>query len=185
MLEKWRDVDGFPGYRVSNLGRVKGPRKNSLKLVDGGQGYLKVTLSNNGKHMDKRVNRLVAQAFLPNPENLPVVMHRDNDRSNNRVDNLAWGTYSENNQWMHTCGRHPTNISDEDREKAYKIRRSPVKSINLDTLEERFFDSQHDAARSLGVSQQHIWGVLNGHRRSTGGYRFEYMAKGGHDDARK
>lgn len=182
MAEEWRDVDGFDGYKISNAGRVKGIRKNILKPVDGGQGYLKVTLSKNGKHIDKRINRLVAEAFLPNPNSLPLVMHLDNNRANNQVENLSWGTYSENNQYMHDCNRHPLTLTDEDREKAYSKRRSPIKAINTITGEELFFISQHDASRQLNVSQQHIWGVLNGYRRSTGGYYFEYLNKGDNYD---
>lgn len=178
-MEEWRDIDGFPGYQISNMGRAKGPRKENLKLVEESNGYLKITLSRNGKHTDKRINRLVAQEFLPNPDNFPIVMHIDNNRKNNNVENLAWGSYSENNQWMHTCGRHPLTLTDEDREKAYAARRSPVKAINVSTSEELFFDSQHDAARALGISQQHIWGVLNGYRKTSGGYRFEYTEKRG------
>ena len=98
-------------------------------------------------------------------------------RKNNSVDNLEWGTFSENNQWMHDCGRHPMTLTDEMREKAYAARRTAVKSTNVKTGEGRHFESQHDAARALGVSQQHIWGVLNGLRRSTGGYTFAYSDK--------
>ena len=113
-MEEWREVEGYPGYMISNLGNARGPRKEYLKLVDGGQGYTKITLSKNGKHVDKRINRLVAQAFIPNPENLPVVMHKDNDRANNRVDNLAWGTHSENNifgEFLTATEERPEDIS--------------------------------------------------------------------------
>lgn len=176
-MEVWKKIDGFPGYKVSNKGNVSGPRKKCLKLVDGGQGYLKVTLSRFGKHVDKRVNRLVAQAFLPNPGNLPIVMHLDNKRSNNQVENLAWGTHKENNHWCSVCGRHADGLTDEIRKRGNAARSVPVIAINCYTGEEIYFKSQHDAARELGLSQQHIWGVLNGHRNSTGGYRFEYAGR--------
>lgn len=182
MRENWIEIKNFPGYSISDKGRVKGVRKNILKPVDGGQGYLKVTLSKNGKHTDKRINRLVAEAFLPNPNSLPLVMHIDNNRSNNNVENLSWGTYSENNQYMYDCKRHLLNLTDETREKAYMKRRSPVKATNIITGENFIFVSQHDAARQLNVSQQHIWGVLNGYRKSTRGYYFEYLNKGDSDD---
>lgn len=176
-MEEWREIDDFPGYFVSDEGRVRGRRKSILKEVDGGQGYLKVTLSKNGEHTDKRINRLVAEAFLDNPNELPVVMHLDNNRKNNNVNNLRWGTVSENNQWMHDCGRHPLTLTDEDREKAYRKRRAPIKAINTLTNDVHVFCSQHEASRNLGVSQQHIWGVLNNHRKTTGGYKFEYLDK--------
>lgn len=147
MRENWIEIKNFPGYSISDKGRVKGVRKNILKPVDGGQGY-----------------------FL------------DNNRSNNNVENLSWGTYSENNQYMYDCKRHPLNLTDETREKAYMKRRSPVKAINIITGENFIFVSQHDAARQLNVSQQHIWGVLNGYRKSTRGHYFEYLNKGDSDD---
>lgn len=176
-MEKWKTIKDWPGYSVSARGNMRGPRAEKLKLVETEDGYLKVTLCANGKRQDKRVNRLVAEAFIPNPENYSLVMHLDNDRKNNNVDNLAWGTHSENNQYMYDCDRHPINLTDNAREKAYSIRRAPVKAINIDTGDIISYVSQHEAARQLGVSQQHIWGVLNGHRRSTGGYRFEYAEK--------
>lgn len=174
-MERWRDIPDFPGYSVSTYGNIRGRRGYVLKPIMNADGYLKVTLvRGDGKHVDKRINRLVAEVFIPNPLNLPVVMHDDNDRMNNHVSNLSWGTYAENNQYMYDCGRHSITLTDYGREKAMQKRRSPVYAINVLTNEQTYFNSQHDAARALGVSQQHIWGVLNGYRRTTGGYRFEY-----------
>lgn len=104
-------------------------------------------------------------------------MHLDNNPENNHIDNLQWGTYAENNKYMWDCGRHPVTLTDDDREKAYEIRRTPIIAINCLTGERIYFISQHEAARQLNVSQQHIWGVLNGYRRTTGGYTFEYTDK--------
>lgn len=172
--ERWKPITGFPGYYVSTFGRIYGYQNKMLNQVLTENGYYKVTLCRSGKHIDKRVNRLVAEAFIPNPNNLPIVMHLDNDRTNNYVDNLSWGTYSENNKYMYECNRHPGTMTDEVRKKAFAVTRRPVISINMKTGERNRFISQHEAARNLNVSQQHIWGVLNGYRRSTGGYIFEY-----------
>ena len=182
MDERWKTIRYFPRYWISTHGRIYGPgrggRGQFLKPVLQ-NGYLKVTLTHSGTHVDKRVNRLVADAFIPNPYDLPVVMHLDNDPLNNHVSNLAWGTYSENNQYIWDCGRHPGTLTDEIRERAYAARRTPVVAIDMCTGERQIFASQHDAARALGVMQQHVWGVLKGTRRSTGGYRFEYLDTGG------
>lgn len=175
--ERWKPIVGFPGYWVSNFGRIHGHQNKILNQILNKDGYYKVTLCVNGIHVDKRVNRLVAEAFLPNPNNLPIVMHLDNDRTNNYVDNLSWGTYSENNKYMYTCDRHPGSLTEEIREKALEKTRKPVLSINVKNGERKYFISQHDAARSLNVSQQHIWGVLNGYRKTTGGYKFEYATE--------
>ena len=177
-MEIWKDIEGWPGYKVSTEGRVSGPRSKNLKLVKGNNGYMKVTLSFKGKHKDKRVNRLVAEAFIPNPKNYPLVMHYDNNPMNNNVDNLSWGIYAENNKWMYTCNRHPINFTDETREKVYAKRRVLIVAIDSETGESTYVISQGEAARQLGVSQQHIWGVLNGYRRSTGGYHFKYAEDG-------
>lgn len=182
MDERWKRVQGFRDYWVSDHGRVYGPggkirRGGFLTLVETPGGYYKVTLACDNYRVERRVNRLVAEAFIPNPHNLPIVMHMDNDRLNNHVDNLKWGTHAENNRYCWDCGRHPVTLTDEDRERAYATRRTPVIAINMYTGERSIFASQHEAARALGVMQQHIWGVLKGIRRSTGSYRFEYLCE--------
>lgn len=88
MKEVWKDIKGYEGlYQVSNLGRVKSKRK-ILKLIDG--EYLKVGLSKNGIQKTIKVHRLVAEAFIPNYNNLPQVNHKDENKFNNKLDNLEW-----------------------------------------------------------------------------------------------
>lgn len=184
--ERWKRISGYYGYWVSDHGRIYGPGRSGhgqfiVPVLQ--NGYYKVTLTIRGYHVDKRVNRLVAQAFIPNPYNLPLVMHLDNDPTNNYVGNLAWGTHAENNRYCWDCGRHPITLTDEIREHAYAARRTPIVAIDIRTGMRFTFDGQRTAARVLGLSQQHIWGVLNGYRRSTGGYRFEYLNEGEYPDA--
>lgn len=187
MDERWLRSEEDPSYWVSDHGRAYGPGRwghgQFLEPVPNKDGYYKVTFSHNGRKKDHRINCLVGKAFIPNPNDLPLVMHKDNDRKNNHVNNLEWGTHSENNHYCWDCGRHPVTLTDEDREKAMQIRRTPVVAINKTTNEHIVFASQHDAARALGVTQQHIWGVLKGIRKSTGGYRFEYIDEEEYPDA--
>lgn len=103
--EYWRPVVGYDGlYMVSNLGRVKSlnymhtGKEHLLRLLKNGGGYLQVDLWNCGKMKRYSVHRLVAMAFIPNPDNLPQVNHKDEDKLNNCVDNLEWcdGKYNSN-----------------------------------------------------------------------------------------
>lgn len=109
--EEWRKIDVAPLYSVSNLGRIKAEacekwhskRKTLIfypaKIISQGNnnGYLVVSLVNNtGKRKTYRVNRLVANAFLTNPQNLPDVCHLNEDSFDNRLVNLKWSTHKEN-----------------------------------------------------------------------------------------
>lgn len=109
MKEIWKDIDGYEGlYRVSNHGRVKSFRKSTkygspdefiLKSSVANNGYCQVTLYDNAKRKKFLVHRLVAQAFIPNPKNLPQINHLDENRTNNNVDNLEWCTAKYNNSY--------------------------------------------------------------------------------------
>lgn len=106
MNEIWKDVKGFEGlYQVSNLGRVRSldRRKNNhffrgriLRQPKDKDGYCLVTLNDGKRSKMGRVHRLVALAFIPNPENLPEVNHIDENKENNRIDNLEWCTTKYN-----------------------------------------------------------------------------------------
>ena len=109
MIEEWRPVVGYEGlYEVSSYGRVKSLDKYDsmnrflrgriLRLFTDGLGYLRAQLYSNSKRKSFLVHRLVAQAFIPNPDNLPQVNHRDENPSNDNVDNLEWcdGKYNVN-----------------------------------------------------------------------------------------
>lgn len=105
MIEIWRDVKGFKDYyMVSNYGRVRSLRNDKiLKPIVNYKGYLLVQLSLNGYKKNKRIHRLVAEAFIPNPDSLQEVDHIDNNRQNNFADNLRWATGSENTRNRDVC----------------------------------------------------------------------------------
>ena len=102
MGEFWKPIYGYEGlYEVSNFGRVKSVKfkKSRLKtLYKNEKGYLYTYLYKNGVREKLRIHRLVALAFIPNPENKPTVNHIDEDKSNNKVSNLEWATYKEQMQ---------------------------------------------------------------------------------------
>lgn len=107
MNEEWRDIEGYEErYQVSNLGRVKSLRNSQgqyrekiLTNTPDKIGYLTVGLSKNGKRKNFKVHRLVAEAFIENPNNHPIINHKDENKQNNCVNNLEWCTYKYNNTY--------------------------------------------------------------------------------------
>ena len=100
-MEEWRDIKGYEGYyQISNFGRVKSlsrdvgsnrcKKETIMKTSLDKDGYENLVLRKNGKQRHFRVNRLVAEAFLENPNNYPQVNHKDEDKTNNNVNNLEW-----------------------------------------------------------------------------------------------
>lgn len=142
----------FPQYLISDEGDVVSlvratPRP--MKLGANGKGYLHVAL---GRRVRRYVHRLVAETYLPNPENKPCVRHLDGNRNNNRVSNLAWGTYAENEQDKHQHGtwdsRHNGVLNETQR--------------HLIRLRAAYGASQKRLARDFGVSRPTITRLING-----------------------
>ena len=99
--EIWKDIENYENvYQISNIGRVRRIYKNGntkiLKQDITKRGYCRISLSKNQKHKHYQIHRLVAKAFIPNPNNYPIVNHKDENPMNNNVDNLEWCTYSYN-----------------------------------------------------------------------------------------
>lgn len=101
MIESWNDVPGYEGlYEVSDLGRVKNIKTGRiLRPAKDKYGYLYVGLYKNGIPKKGKIHRLVAFAFIPNPTNLPQINHRDEDKTNNAVNNLEWCDAKYNNNY--------------------------------------------------------------------------------------
>lgn len=106
--EIWRDVVGYEGlYQVSNAGRVKSFHGKSERILVGGvcrEGYVKVLLRKNKSRKLVSVHRLVAMAFIPNPDNKPEVNHINGNKIDNRVENLEWKTRAENAKHAYDIG---------------------------------------------------------------------------------
>ena len=132
-MEVWKVIDQFEGnYEVSNLGRVRStektivrsngwsyPRKSKiLKPAKDPGGYMRCAVSHKGKLITCKMHRLVAQAFLPNESNLPVVNHINCDKTDNRVENLEWCTAKENAYHAISLGRFQMVADDKLRERS-------------------------------------------------------------------
>lgn len=164
MSEQWKPIEGYGGkYEVSNLGRVRQGEKSVNQYKDG-KGYLRVSLYKDGAERNVKVHRLVALAFIPNPENLPMVNHKDEVKTNNRVDNLEWC----DNKYNCNYG------TIKERLDAMR-RRCPVIGTDKDGNEHRFA-SIKDAADYVGGKEPGIGECirrLQG-KHSAYGYRWRY-----------
>ena len=112
--EIWKNIDGYLNYMVSNFGRIKNINyrgTGKTKFIKGTKhnNYTHITLSKNNKLKAYLLHRLVAEAFIPNPENKPCINHKDCNRQNNRADNLEWCTQKENIQYMDKLKRRVAN----------------------------------------------------------------------------
>ena len=112
MKEIWKDIDGFEElYQISNFGRVFSKRRNKVMKLNSRKNYLRVGFNKDGIYYCFQVHRLVAQAFIPNPDNKEEVNHIDCNKQNNVVSNLEWVTHEENME--HACNNdliHRTKV---------------------------------------------------------------------------
>lgn len=137
-MEKWKDVADYEGlYMVSNLGNIKNKNNKILKLTTNKKGYLKTNLSKNGKLKTVFPHRLVAEHFVPNPNNLPQVNHKNENKQSNEDWNLEWCT----NQYNLNYGTA--------RQRCAEKRRRAVTIWDLQKNILQDFNSVSDAANEL------------------------------------
>lgn len=184
-MEEWRDIKGYEGkYQVSNLGRVRSlrdnfnrPREKILSLQDDRQGYKYVNLYKNSKPHTIKVHRLVAIHFIENPDNKPCVNHKDENKANNRVENLEWCTVAYNNCYgnrlkkVSKANKIANKGKKHSKETKEKIRQSSIgrgtkKIICITTGE--VFNSMVEASRKYNVQTAHLTNCCKGRRNTTG-----------------
>lgn len=159
MIEIWKDIIDYPNYQVSNLGNVKNIKTNKiLKPFSTAGEYLKVSLSKNGKARQFFIHRLVATAFIPNPNNYLYINHKDENPKNNVVNNLEWCTMTYNNTYGH---------------RLEKVRKK-VAQYNLQGDLIKVWNSFMEIERELGYSNSSINSCCKGKRKHVGGYIWKY-----------
>lgn len=207
MEEIWKDIAGYEGlYQVSNLGRVKSLERKTydtvrkytrkieeriLKLRLGTPKYYSVILTQKGIQKIFRVHVLVATAFIPNPNNYPVVNHKNGIKTDNRSENLEWCTYKHNSQEALRLGLTKSSIQNLKRWNGcfgYKHNKSKaVKQIDIVTMEIiSTYGSCKEAERETGINASSIGNCCN-HRsfkdrngkmyetKTAGGYKWEFV----------
>lgn len=184
MTEVWKLIDGLKYHEVSNTGKVRSvgnivTTKNGVvkKLPDreltgsdNGLGYRKVHITENGIKCHEYIHRIVAKAFVPNPQNKPCVNHIDNDPANNNADNLEWVTKWENTNWMIVQGRFRRTEQWLSRlHESQKEMYVPVIGTNCETGEEMYFE-RVNAVRESGFRPGEVSRCINGKRKSHKGH---------------
>lgn len=174
-------ICGYDGYFVKSDGTIIGKRGNPLKPIMIQKQYCRVDLYQNHQHNLKFVHRLVAEAFIPNPNNYPIVNHKDENPSNNDISNLEWCTVAYNNAYGTKGFRtslHQMNRSD--------CSKAVVQfSLNGDYI--ATFPSSKEAWRQTGIDRAHICHACSHYKNqyTANGYRWawesEVLKDGGFD----
>jgi len=190
MNEICKPIVGYEDfYEISNLGnvyskgkkyidtmnRVQNRKPKQLKTRVATIGYLCVDLNANGINVQKHIHRLIAEAFIPNPENKPTVNHKDGNKLNNDISNLEWNTYSENNKHAVDNGLRQspwTGIIGVDNPHSKSVVQLDKRGNIINT-----FVSAREAQEKTGISYKHISCCCLGKRMSTGGYCWKFQSE--------
>lgn len=173
--EEWRDITGYEGlYMISSYGRVKSlnyrrtGREKIMKSSVDKNGYLFVCLWKNRKVKWYLVHRLVAEAFISNPNNYPQVNHKNEIKDDNRAENLEWCDNYYNSHY----GTRNKRIGEKH---INGILAKPVLQIDIKTGEIiKEFPSTNEVKRQLGINQSHISKCCNGKRNTCGGFKWAF-----------
>lgn len=183
--EIWKEITEYEGlYAVSCNGSVRSLRSGrNLTQRDDGHGYSNVTLTVNYNQKNKKVHRLVAEEFIPNPENKKTINHIDGNKNNNNITNLEWATYSENHKHAYRTGLK--NVSEKQREAARNTGRntknliSKIRNVEMikDGIEVMRFESGAEAGRYFGVTSGAIFRACKNKGSKCKGYEWRYCGE--------
>lgn len=144
MVEHWKVIPGVETYEASTFGRIRNKKTQHVRITHINNGYEKCRMRLNGKVKDMRVSRLVAFAWIPNPLKNPQVDHVDENKLNNKIDNLEWVSASENIRRRFANNKNC-------------VKRKPLKVENDE--ESIYFISSRECARHFEVKSATIWGA--------------------------
>ena len=189
--EEWKDIENYPNYQISNLGRVKSKeryvntvygakrkvKERIIKPVNDSRGYYVVSLYNeSGKSKPKLIHRLVAEAFLDNPNNYPVINHINGDKKDNRAENLEWCTQSHNVKEAYRLGLEKPQLTGLCKLGIKNKKAKKISQIDLITNEVvNYHYGTLEAQRNTGVNFRNIHMCLVGKRKSAGGYKWRFV----------
>ena len=189
--EIWKDIPNYEGtYKINNFGEIRRyntystydkriPKYHNIKAHIGKSGYYRVVLNKNNKAKNYLVHRLVAQAFIPNPNNLPQINHKDENKGNNSVNNLEWCTLKYNCNY----GTRTQRIADKlkimhkgkhfSKQNEFKKGQNAKKVINITT--NKIYNSMQDAMKDTGIFVSNICNCCKGNIKTAGGYIWKYQ----------
>ena len=182
-------IEGFPNYSITSDGEIYslnylGVRGRKQKLSPSprkADGYIKITLCRDGKKYDRYLHILVAQHFIPNPDNLSQVNHKDGDKSNCHDWNLEWCTQSKNIKHAYDNGlidRDKLNKHlDSIRQKAIDSSSKEVLQLNEDGSIYARYKNATEASKATGANRRHICSCCNGDRIRCGGWKWAYATE--------
>jgi hypothetical protein len=160
----WVEIKGFPGYRISKDGRIYTEKRNKI-MREHRTNYSRVKLFQNNKAKMRFIQCLVAEAYIPNPENKPQVNHKNGNHFDNRVENLEWMTAKENSQHSCSTGLRPPP----------KGKRVTQYNDNWEKICD--YPSLKTASAATGAPTNTIRLVCNSKRQLSGGYRWKWVDK--------
>lgn len=186
MKEEWRDIEGYEGiYQISNYGRVKAVdrlindsygriwlRKGQIRSTHIDRfGYEKVILCKNNTQKHFFIHRLVAMAFVSNPDNFPLINHIDEDKLNNRVENLEWCT-----------PRYNSNYGSRNKKLSAKLKLiktgKPIAQYSLNGILLRIYKNAEEAARQNSFWRTNISACCRGVKKTAHGYKWKFVNTG-------
>ena len=177
--EEWRDIKGYEGlYKISNAGNIYSYNVNrELKLQTDKDGYAEAKLWKGGKVKYFRVHRLVAEAFISNELNKPCVNHINSIRNDNRVQNLEWVTFQENNIHALNYGNREYSTKEHMSDMSNKRWERDMKRVLMFDKEGNFiqeFKNINEASKVTKIKQNLIRDTCGGFQKSTHGFIFKY-----------